>query len=411
MSKLESIIPEKWKNLAFITIAQTMIMGLWFSASAVIPQLKNSWDLDSQLASWLTISVQIGFVLGAVFCAILNLNDLFSNRYIISLCTAIGAIVTASIAFFDFEFYVVIIFRIITGFVMAGIYPPAMKIAASWCLKDRGLAVGFLVGANTLGAALPHLLNAVPVLGECGMPPWPDVLFASAIIALVGAVIVFYFVKEGPYVTQSAPLNWRFAFKFLSYRPTRLANFGYLGHMWELYAVWAWMPIFIIESYKSAGLPIESARLASFFAIGSGFAGCILAGFLADRFGRTIITICCLTISGMCCLLAGLFFNTPSLLVIICIIWGFFAVADSAQFSAAITELTDKRYVGTALTVQTSLGFLLTIITIYGIPYLFDSLGWQWGFMVLAIGPVFGIVSMFKLRRLPEAKNMATGKR
>ncbi|MFQ5539819.1 MAG: MFS transporter, partial [Candidatus Binatia bacterium] len=262
-----------------------------------------------------------------------------------------------------------------------------------------------------LGSAMPHLLNRLPLLGEAGMPPWRAVLVVSSSMAVFAAFIAALLIKEGPFLGQNAPFDWRFAGQTLIYRPTRLVNFGYLGHMWELYAMWTWAPIFLIASYGEAGWNLEDARLAGFGVIAVGAIGCVLAGILADRVGRTTITIWSLVISGSCALVVGFFFTEPVILTLLCLVWGFAVVADSAQFSAAVSELTDSRYVGTALTVQTSLGFLLTLFTIQIIPLLVGVVGWERVFIILAVGPAFGVWSMLRLRQLPEAMSMASGNR
>jgi MFS family permease len=399
----------KWRTLSFLAMAEMLAMALWFSASAVVPQLRAEWNLSGAGAAWMTMSVQIGFVAGALASAALNLPDRVPLPALIAASTALGALCNAAIPLLDPGVVATIALRALTGVALAGVYPPGMKLVATWAKRDRGLGIGLLVGAITLGSASPHLLNALP--GGGGLPPWRDVLLATSGLALAGAAIVALLVRAGPHLVAAAPFDWRHAFDAFRHRPTRLANFGYLGHMWELYAMWAWAPLCLIASYEAAGWSLAAARAAGFGVIGIGAAGSVLAGVLADRWGRTRVAGASLAISGGCALFAGALFGSPALLTAVCLVWGFAVVADSAQFSAAVSELSDPRYVGTALTMQTSMGFLLTLATIQLVPVLLPALGWAGVFMVLALGPVFGLVSVRRLRALPEASRMASGNR
>jgi MFS family permease len=281
-----------------------------------------------------------------------------------------------------------------------------MKIMATWTRKHRGLAIGMLVGALTVGSASPHLLNAIGGVGD-----WKPVLYLAAISAALGGLMTFFFVREGPYSTASPPFNWRYAGRILTQREITLSNLGYLGHMWELYAMWAWIPLFLLESFKQSGVNPAWASLASFFVIAIGGAGSLVAGRMADKLGRARVITASLMASGTCALTIGsLFGGNPLWLFLVSLIWGFVIVADSAQFSTSVSEMCQVEYTGTALTLQTSLGFTLTLFTIWMIPPLVDLVGWEWAFAFLAIGPAVGIWATRALSRLPAAAKLAGGK-
>jgi len=381
-------------------------MSLWFSGSAVVPALTREWNLSEGTASWLTLSVQLGFVTGTLLSAFLNLPDIINARHLFTITAIAGALVNAAFAWFAHDAAAAIPLRFLTGMFLAGVYPPAMKILATWFRYGRGLALGVLVGALTLGKAAPYLINGV------GSANWRyNVMFVS-LLAVLGGLLVLFFVADGPYALPAARFDWKQVGKVFGNRGVRLANLGYFGHMWELYAMWTWIPFMIRASLSLRKSDSSLAEVASFLVIGCGALGCVVAGLIADRFGRTVVTSYAMAISGGCCLVIGfLFGGHPILLLIVAAIWGASVVADSAQFSACVTELGDPQYIGTALTIQTCLGFLLTTISIELIPRFVNLVGWRYAFMILAPGPLFGVISMLRLRGLPEAARIAHGKR
>lgn len=396
----------RWRTLAVLALAELLGMSLWFSGSAVVPALTKEWHLSESATTWLTLSVQLGFVAGTLLSALLNLPDIISPRHLFTLTAIAGAIVNGAFAWFAHDAVVAVLLRFLTGMFLAGVYPPAMKILAAWFRHGRGLALGTLIGALTLGKAMPYLINGI------GSPNWRvNVLFVS-LLAIAGALLVMLFVRDGPLALPAARFDWKQVGRVFRNRGVRLASFGYFGHMWELYAMWTWIPFMIRASLAARQSSAAFSEIGSFLVIGCGAIGCVVAGLLADRIGRTVVTSAAMAISGSCCLVIGLLFGAhPILLLIVAAIWGASVVADSAQFSACVTELGDPQYLGTALTIQTCLGFLLTTISIELIPHVERFAGWRFAFAVLAPGPLLGVISMLRLRGLPEAEKIAHGKR
>lgn len=403
--------PSARRVLLILSLAELCAMAPWFSASAVAPTLATIWSLTPAGSAWLTISVQLGFVLGALVSAMLTLADIWSARRLVAGSALLAGLATVGVALAPGP-DAGIAMRVLTGAALAGVYPPGMKIAAGWFREGRGLAIGILVGALTLGSAAPHLVRSV-VPGES----WRAVLLVAAGSAFAGALLVLRVPHDGPYAAPSPVFSWGAVPRILRDRAVVLANLGYLGHMWELYAMWTWMAAFVSASERARrgsddGALAGLAALITFVVVGSGAVGCWLGGKYADRWGRTIVTSLAMAVSGTCALVVGRLFGQPLwLLLPLLLVWGVTVVADSAQFSTAVSELAPREYVGTALTLQTSLGFLLTCVTIYLLPLLAGGLGWRWTMATLAVGPAAGVWAMLALRRRPEAVKLAGGRR
>jgi len=398
----------KWPSLILLTACEVMGLALWFSASAVIPALKAAFPLGHAQASMLSSSVAVGFVAGTLGSAVLGLADRLHPRRFFMISALIGAAANAAILWTVPSWGAVIALRFLTGACMAGVYPVGMKIAATWARGDTGVLIGLLVGAVILGSAAPHLFNAA------GGVDWQFTIAAASAFAAVGGIAV-RFVGLGPAHVDSPPFEAAYALKAWTDRSLRLANFGYFGHMWELYGMWAWIGLFLDASFRSTMDGARAALYASlgtFAVIGVGALGSLAGGVFADRLGRTTLTMAAMAVSGTCALGIGfLFGGDAKLLMAVCLVWGVAVVADSAQFSSCVIELSEPATVGTMLTVQTCIGFLLTLLTIHLIPPLVDLVGWRYAFAPLAVGPFLGVVAMARLRARPDAARLANGNR
>ena len=386
----------RWRILALLAIAELLGMSLWFAASAVATQLGAGWSLGPSQTAWLTTIVQLGFVFGTGLAALLNLADLLPSKWFFAVAALVGAAANAALVVTD-RFTVALVLRFVTGFTLAGVYPPAMKMASTWFRARRGLAIGTVVGALTVGKATPYLVHAFPAAG-----PHTVILVASA-CAVVASLLIATLYVDGPYPFPPRPFAWSLVRSVVERREWRLATSGYLGHMFELYSFWTWIPLFLAASVAaqrgvSAAPPSGLVSALAFGTIAVGGFGCLWGGLSADARGRERLVMLAMALSGACSLLIPLAFGRSLWIVgSLAWTWGFFVIADSAQFSALVTEAVPPHAVGTALTVQTSLGFLLTMVSIQLIPPLVAIVGWRWAFPVLALGPTFGIASIRRL--------------
>ena len=382
--------------LALIALAELLGMSVWFAANAVAPQLAARWALSPSEAAWLSTVVQLGFVAGTALAALLNLADLISAKRYFSL-SAIAAAGANGALLIAPGFRTALLCRALTGVCLAGVYPPAMKMAATWFRARRGLAIGVVVGALTIGKALPYLIHALPGVGITG------VVICASLATLAAASLVAAWYNDGPAPFPRRPFDLALVGTVLRDSRYRQVLGGYSGHMLELYACWVWIPSFLAASALAQGVSAASSAawvsMLSFVVIAAGAVGCILGGELADRVGYVRFVVVAMAVSGTCAILTPLVFGrSPMVLVALLVVWSVAVIADSAQFSTLVTRVVPPHAIGTALTLQTSIGFLLTTITIQLVPLVAGISGWRYAFPVLALGPALGIAAIRRLR-------------
>jgi MFS family permease len=387
------------RALGIIATAQLFALSLWFSASAVAGSLKTAWELTDAQLPLLTLAVQIGFVVGALLSAFLNVADRIKSRHLFAVSAVAGGLITATLVLLGpGDFAIVVGIRFLTGVALAGVYPSGMKAIAGLFKEGRGTALGILIGALTVGSALPHLVRGLGL-------DWQVVLLTASGLAILSAGMMLR-AGDGPFDTATSPFSWHHIRSILSNRGFRLATIGYLGHMWELYAAWTWVAFYVAATDFSG-----SASVVAFAVIAVGAVGSYLAGRLADRRGRTLAAGGSMVISGTAAALTAVVFNAPSWVMIgLLLIWGLTVVSDSAQFSAIVTEVVPDEVRGTALTLQTAVGFMLTLVTISVVPLIADRTSWQWAFLILVPGPVIGTIAMVRLKHSEWATQIAGGR-
>ena len=394
--------------LALVSICLIGALGTWFSATVILPELTLRTQLGESQQVWLTNAVQLGFVLGAVLIAFFNISDSMSLTVLIALSCTLAAVANLLLLWTDTPFGMITL-RLMTGAALSGVYPPVVKLIATWFQKGRGIAMGIIIGALTIGSAMPHLFRAIAAEAN-----WMFVIWASSLTTFLAGLIFLFFMSEGPFAfarTRFDPLQ---IIQVLRSKPLTLVNIGYVGHMWELYAMWAWILTFARFSEQSFEVfPFGTPEYFSFFIISVGAIGCVIAGRLSDVYGRCYTTAILMLVSGVCAFSIGFLVDiSPLLFTAVALLWGMTIVADSGQFSTAVTELSEPHLVGTALTFQMALGFGVTVIAVWLVPIAAQWLGsFRWAFLFLVPGPFIGAIAMISLRQRPEAEKLALGKR
>ena len=385
------------KVLPVIVLSQFAGTSLWFVGNAVLPELKESLQLSQYAVSLVTSAVMLGFIAGTLVFAFFSLADRFSPVKLFFISSVLGALTNSAVVWFVTDGATLFLFRLLTGFFLAGIYPVGMKIAADWYEKGLGKALGFLLGALVLGTAFPHLLK-----NRDFELPWKSVLYITSIVAVVGGLMMLSFVGDGPYRKRSGSFRWDAFGKIFSSKKWRQAAFGYFGHMWEVYSFWGFLPL-MIELYSNKNDLHLNIPLLSFIAIAIGAIGSVAGGYISEKTGSAKVAIWSLLISGICCLISPFSYSFPFFLfLVLLLIWGLTVVPDSPQFSTLVAQYAPDELKGTALTIYNSIGFAITTISLYVIDRIFHSTGFLGGentFALLGLGALVGLPSAIRLIR------------
>jgi len=390
MDNDNSLKNQKW-ILTIIVLSQFCCFSLWFAGNAVTSDLIVEYHLKGDALAHLTSVVQFGFISGTLLFAILTISDRFSPSKVFFICALLGAFFNFLIIFEGNSYFSLLTLRFLTGFFLAGIYPVGMKIAADYFHKGLGVSLGFLVGALVVGTGFPHIIK-----GFTGDLPWQSVIIITSVLAFFGGLIMVIFVKNGPYRKPRQHFDLSVFIRVFKSPEFRSGAFGYFGHMWELYAFWAFVPLILITYLDMHPEVKINIPLLSFVIISSGGIACVIGGYIALKLGTKLIAFSALLLSCICCLISPLMFYTENIIIFISylIIWGMVVIADSPLFSTLIANNVDHESKGTALTIVNSIGFSITIISIQLLNIMSDFINPETMYMLLAIGPILGLIAL-----------------
>ncbi len=393
---MPSLTPNR--ALGSIAIAVLLATSTWFTGTAAAPLLQKIWNLSAVQGSWLTVSVQLGFITGTFLYAVLNLPDVFSPRRVFFVSSVLAGLFNAGFTVLSHSLAGALTFRFLTGVTLAGVYPVGMKLVAQWFRSSLGWGLGVMLAALTLGTAFPYLIFALGVNLD-----WRLLILSASGLSLAGGTLVLL-LPSGPFLRTTAPFDPHKAWSIFRDRSFRLQALGYFGHMWELYAFWSLAAAYLAASFRNSGSILQaSVPLVTFAAIASGVVGCLIGGWISRRAGERKVALAALVVSGFLCAASWWLFERDGRWVVAAfLLWGAVVIADSPQFSALAAGFCPPRYTGTALTIQNGIGFAVTVLSIQVTAWLAQSIGWKWAFVFLAVGPLLGSTALLRLKGAPE---------
>jgi predicted MFS family arabinose efflux permease len=375
--------------LPVIVFSQFAVTSIWFAGNAIVGDLQSAMNVGIEDTGIVTSAIQLGFIAGTLIFALFSISDRYSARKLFFICSMLGSVSNLLIYFIAYDLFSLLVLRFITGFFLTGIYPVGMKIAAGWYKEKLGNAIGLLVGSLVLGTAFPHLIKSFG-----GSLPWEQVIFIISVFSLVGGILMYLFVPDGPHISSGTKFNTKAILAIFKYRALRSSALGYFGHMWELYTFWAFIPLILLYYLKLNQVELNISFWA-FLVIASGSIGCIVGGMISKKVGSAKVAFIQLALSGICCLISPLMFYTSApIFLTFLIFWGIVVVGDSPQYSAIIALSAPRELVGSGLTLVNSIGFAITILSLWVLYQFSEILDQQYLLLILAVGPIAGLISM-----------------